>query len=89
MRSDAGGTFCSAEFEKSTSHGSKKVNDKETFDSETGTVTRGAGAGKSEMSGPACSKDALTFLYFVRQELSQGRLPPREPCISARPMKSG
>jgi len=77
-RADAAGHFCSTEFEKSTSHGSKKVNDKETFDSETGTVTRGSGAGKSELSASTCSKDALTFLYFVRQELSQGRIPAGE-----------
>ena len=25
-----------------------------------------------------CGKDALTFLYFVRQELGQGRLPPQQ-----------
>jgi len=77
-RADAAGSFCSTEFEKSTSHGSKKVNDKETFDSEAGTVTRGSGAGKAELSASTCSKDALTYLYFVRQELSQGRVPPAE-----------
>jgi Protein of unknown function (DUF3108) len=76
--SDASGSFCSTEFAKSTSHGSKKTNDKETFDSKTGVVTRGSGAGKAEMDGSPCGKDALTFLYFVRQELSQGRMPPQE-----------
>jgi hypothetical protein len=77
FRSDASGSFCSSEFEKSTSHGSKKAADKETFDSNTGTVTRGSGSGQAEMSANPCSKDALTFLYFLRQELSQGRVPPR------------
>lgn len=76
--SDASGSFCSSEFAKSTSHGSKKTNDKETFDSKTGAVTRGSGAGKAEIDGAPCGKDALTFLYFVRQELSQGRIPPQE-----------
>jgi len=78
FRSDASGSFCSSEFDKSTSHGSKKVNDKETFDSQTGTVTRGSGASQAEMSANLCGKDALTFLYFLRQELSQGRIPARE-----------
>jgi hypothetical protein len=77
FRSDASGTFCSSEFEKSTSHGSKKADDKETFDSNTGTVTRGSGSGQAAMSANPCSKDALTFLYFLRQELSQGRVPPQ------------
>jgi Protein of unknown function (DUF3108) len=76
-RADAAGSFCSSEFEKNTSHGSKKALDKETFDS-NGTVTRGSGSGQSQLSASTCSKDALTFLYFLRQELSQGRLPAQE-----------
>jgi hypothetical protein len=78
FRSDASGTFCSSEFQKSTSHGSKRTDEKETFDSKTGAVTRGSGTGQTELSGSPCSKDALTFLYFVRQELSQGRIPQDE-----------
>jgi len=78
FRSAASGSFCSVEFQKTTSHGSKKVDDTEAFDLNTGTVTRGSGAGKSEMSANTCGKDALAFLYFVRQELSQGRMPPRQ-----------
>jgi Protein of unknown function (DUF3108) len=75
FRSDASGGFCSSEFEKSVSQGSKKANDKETFDSTTGTVTRGSGASQAEMLSNPCGKDALTFLYFLRQELAQGRIP--------------
>ena len=30
------------------------------------------------MKTPACAKDALTFLYYVRRELSQGRMPPQQ-----------
>src|SRR5579863_5677592 len=77
FRSAASGSFCSAEFEKTTSHGSKKVDDKETFDPNTGTVTRGSGSGQSEINSNTCGKDALAFLYFLRQELSEGRVPPR------------
>jgi hypothetical protein len=78
FNSDASGNFCSSQFDKSTSHGSKKTNDKETFDSKTGAVTRGSGVGKTEIDGSPCAKDALSFLYFVRQELSEGRIPPQE-----------
>jgi hypothetical protein len=75
FRSDASGGFCSSEFEKSISQGSKKADDKETFDSATGTVTRGSGSAQAEMLSNPCGKDALTFLYFLRQELSHGRIP--------------
>ena len=78
FNSDASGSFCSSQFAKSTSHGSKKTDEKETFDSKTGAVTRGSGAGQFEIDGSPCAKDALTFLYFVRQELSQGRIPRQE-----------
>ncbi len=85
FRSAASGSFCSAEFQKNTSHGTKKVDDTETFDPNTGTVTRGSGSGQSEINANACGKDALAFLYFVRQELSQGRLPPRETVFFGAP----
>ncbi len=78
FRSAASGNFCSAEFQKTISQGSKKVDDKETFDLNTGTVTRGSGDGQSEISSNPCGKDALALLYFVRQELSQGRMPSHE-----------
>jgi hypothetical protein len=61
------------------------VDDKETFDPSTGTVTRGSGAGESEISANPCSKDSLAFLYFVRQELSQGRMPPRQTVFFGAP----
>lgn len=78
FRSAASGSFCSAEFQKTTSHGPKKVDDTETFDPNTGTVTRGSGDGSSEILANTCGKDALAFLYFLRQELAQGRVPPHQ-----------
>jgi hypothetical protein len=85
FRSAASGSFCSAEFDKTTSHGSKKVHEKETFDPSTGTVTRGSGSGQAEISANTCGKDALAFLYFVRQEMSQGRMPPRQTVFFGAP----
>jgi hypothetical protein len=85
FRSTASGEFCSAEFQKSTSHGSKKVDEKETFDPNTGTVARGSGDGRAEITANVCGKDALAFLYFVRQELSRGRLPPRQTVFFGAP----
>lgn len=83
--SEASGGFCSEKFRKITSQGSKKVDDEEKFDADTGTVTRGTGAGQSKIDADACGKDALTFLYFVRQELSQGRMPPQQTVFFGAP----
>ena len=78
-RSQAVDDFCSTEFLRTIKHGAKKIDEKMTFDSHTGTVSRGAVGGEStDTSASACSKDALTYLYYVRRELSQGRIPPRQ-----------
>jgi uncharacterized protein DUF3108 len=79
-KSDTSADFCSVEFQKNASHGKKKVDEKTTFDQQAGTATRqtAAGGGKTELKTPQCGKDALAYLYFVRRELSQGRVPPRQ-----------
>jgi hypothetical protein len=78
-RSQAVGDFCSTEFQRTVKHGAKTVDEKMTFDAHEGKVTRETvGGGKTEISAPACAKDALAFLYYVRHELSQGRIPPSQ-----------
>ncbi|MGE5569450.1 MAG: DUF3108 domain-containing protein [Rhodospirillales bacterium] len=75
-QSTAAKDFCSVEFVKTFTHGPRKAGEKETFDSEKGTATRQTlGGGKSEISTPRCARDALAFLFFLRRELAQGRLP--------------
>jgi hypothetical protein len=74
----AAADFCSVEFVKTYKHGKRNAGEKETFNPQKGTATRqtlGKGAGKSEIAAPGCSKDALTFLYYLRRELAQGRIP--------------
>jgi hypothetical protein len=74
--SEASDSYCSAEFEKKFVHGNKKSDEKTIFDASSGTATRETkGGGKTELKTPSCGKDALAFLYYVRHELSQGRLP--------------
>jgi len=47
-----------------------------TFAQDKGSARRKTvGGGSSDLSVPACAKDALTFLYFTRQEMGQGRVP--------------
>jgi hypothetical protein len=77
--SEASKDFCSLEFDKNLAHGAKKGGEKTTFDPDKATATRETkGGGKSDLSTSQCAKDALDFLYFVRRELAQGRLPPRQ-----------
>lgn len=79
FRSSASGEFCSIDFSKLTSHGKKKTDEKTTFDQEKNSATRETkDGGKADLSTPSCAKDALDFLYYLRRELSQGRLPPRQ-----------
>ena len=72
----AGGDFCSTEFDKNIHQGQKRADEKTTFDLESNTATRETkGGGQSKLDTGNCAKDALTYFYFVRHELSQGRLP--------------
>ena len=68
--------YCSVDMEKKTQHGKKKTGEKTTFDQQAGTASRETdGGGKSDLQISSCGKDALTYLFYVRHELSQGRLP--------------
>lgn len=87
--SNASPQFCSDEFTKKTQHGNRKADEKTTF-STNGTAKResiGNGGGSSELNTPTCAKDALTFLYFVRKELSDGRLPQEQTVFFGAPYK--
>jgi hypothetical protein len=85
-RSAASPDYCSLEFQKKVSHGKKSADETTKFDDETQTATREtANGGKSDMKMSSCGKDALTYLYFVRRELSQGRLPPTQTVFFGSP----
>jgi hypothetical protein len=68
------------------SHGSKKVTEQTDFDQKTNiasrrtlvpaTADKPAGGGTSDLQLPTCARDALTFQYFARREMGQGRVPP-------------
>jgi hypothetical protein len=79
--SSASPDFCSNSFERTSSHGARKT--KETEMISNGEVTREteSGGGKSEIRVQACVKDALTFLFFTRRELGQGRVPPPQQIL--------
>lgn len=76
FRASATADLCSLEFSKRALHGRRKAEEKTVFDADAGIATRQtAGGGKSELPMPRCPRDALTFLYHLRRELSEGRLP--------------
>lgn len=84
--STASPDLCSWQLDKKTSRGTRKSEERVTFDPTKTTAIREAvrgerTGGKTEISVPSCARDALTLLQFVRKELSQGRLPPSQPAV--------
>ncbi len=80
-RSLTNAELCSREFKKNTRHGKKTANETLLFDQEANrvertTMTPAGPGGKSSLEAPPCAKDALAFLYFLRQSLAMGRIPP-------------
>ncbi len=76
-RSSATPAMCALEFEKDLLHGKKTVKETTKFDAEKHVAVRETkgGGGKTEAPIGACAKDALSFLAFIRDELSKGRVP--------------
>lgn len=83
IRSTATQSLCSTVLERDFSHGAKKTREKTVFDQKAGTAVRttlmpdgGTVPGTSSFEIPSCARDALTFLYYARVELGQGRMVP-------------
>lgn len=75
-RATASSELCSVTFEKEFMHGSRKSHERIAFDQHEALAHRETvGGGKSDISISPCARDALTFLYFARRELGQGRVP--------------
>ena len=73
---DAG--LCSQELTKKSKRGDRKTNEVVTFNQTAGTAKRETegGGGVSTLDIPPCVRDALTYLYYLRQDLAKGRIPP-------------
>jgi len=81
-RASATSSLCSVELAKDATRGKRKWRETVSFDSGKGVAVRATpGGGKSEFPISACAKDALTFLYFTRLELGQGRVPKAETIV--------
>ena len=79
-RSSTEGDLCSTQLERDISHGSKKVRERTNFDQKKGTAQRATvlpeNGGKTDFDIPACGRDALSFVYYARREMGQGRVAP-------------
>jgi hypothetical protein len=81
-RSVSNADLCSLSFNRVTSHGSRSTNENETVDPARAVATRSAAqGGVSDVPVPACVKDALTFLFYSRRELGQGRVPAAQQIL--------
>jgi hypothetical protein len=71
--------LCSIELQREISHAGRKTHEKTTFDQQKGSAHRAtvvpAGGGESDFSISSCARDALTYSYYARRELGQGRVP--------------
>ncbi len=84
--SAAGPDLCTVEFEKRISHGKQSAIERTTFQQASGAARRETiGGGSSEFSITACAKDALAFLFYLRRELAEGRLPPPQTVFFGAP----
>lgn len=81
-RSNATADLCSTSLDREVNHAGKKTTEKTTFDQQKGSAHRATifppGGGHSDFNIPTCGRDALTFLYFAREEMGQGRVAPAQ-----------
>ena len=74
--------FCSASFDRTTAHGSRKTQETETIDGSRKIASRATkDGGQSDVPVPDCVKDALTYLFYTREELGQGRVPAAQKIL--------
>jgi len=74
--------YCSTELKREMLHDSKSSREKTTFDQEKHTARRvtelPSDGGSTDLSTGPCARDAVTFAYFARKELGQGKMVPPE-----------
>jgi hypothetical protein len=80
----AGLNLCSISFDRSSEHGRRKANETVYYDRGKSIAVRTTknGGGLSEIPVGLCPHDALSFLYYLRRELGQGRVPPNDVVLA-------
>ncbi len=76
--------LCSLRFERSSEHGKRKAHEVTWFDRTRSVAVRATkdAGGLTEIPVGLCPHDALTFLYYLRRELGQGRMPPNDVVLA-------
>jgi hypothetical protein len=71
-------SLCSASFKKIVSHGKRTQNEEVAFNQQENRALRRnlANGTTQELVVPPCARDALTYLYSLRKDLAQNRVPP-------------
>jgi hypothetical protein len=81
-RSSSTANLCSIDFTREITHGKKKTAEKTSFDHEKNAAHRETtlpkDGGITNFDTHTCARDALTFVYFARREMGQGRVAPTE-----------
>ncbi|MBI2686020.1 MAG: DUF3108 domain-containing protein [Acidobacteria bacterium] len=67
--------YCTQELEKEFEHGPRKGKEKTAFAAGKAKRVTANGGGTSEFEVPPCSRDALSYLFYVREEVARGRIP--------------
>jgi hypothetical protein len=82
FRSAADQGLCSTEFVRNLSRGKRVSGERTVYDQKAGRARRTtvvpAEGGSSEFATGTCARDALTYFYYVRRELGQGRVAPAQ-----------
>ena len=95
-QSTSGANFCSASFDKVLRHGARHADETLQFDQLRGMVVRESlgpahqhvlAPGIFEMRAANCARDALTYLAYMRRELTEGRLPEQQTVYFGAPYK--
>jgi hypothetical protein len=85
-RSLSTANFCTVESEKKAIRGKRKTDEKTTIEPRMlKAVRQTLNGGRSEVAVSPCAKDALAFLYYLRRELAQGRLPQPQTALYGAP----
>jgi hypothetical protein len=76
--------LCSIRFDRSSEHGSRKTSEVTYVDKGRNVAVRATrnGGGLSEIPVGLCPYDALSFLYYLRRELGQGKMPPNDTVLA-------
>lgn len=77
----AGANLCAAEFDRTTLHGAKKVSEKTEIANGIAVRKTVGGGGQSDIAVSSCAHDALSFLFYARRELGQGKVPQTEKIV--------